>query len=104
MKNLTDKKASRLVIIATVALLLIGILAGCMDANRNDFTEYTMQAVVVGINENSDSVFFETTDGNIWEIEGVEDWNLNDNAELTFSDESTESLLDDIIVSARYTG
>ena len=90
---------SRLVIIATAALVLIGILSGCIQPTPSAPTTYTAAAEVVEINTDFGSVFFETTDGEIFEWGGTEGWYVGDCAILTFSDENTASPLDDIIIS-----
>lgn len=90
---------SKLVIIMTAALVLIGILGGCIQPTPSAPTAYTAAAEVVEINADSDSVFFETTDGEIFEWGGIESWSVGDCAILTFSNENTASPLDDVIIS-----
>ena len=65
---------------------------------------YPATAVVIGFDAESDEVFAEDYNGNVWAFTGIEDWEVGDFAAFVMSDAGTESVYDDEIVSVRYAG
>ena len=90
-------------IIACVSLavaLAVASLANCI-AER----EYTMEALVIGIDYRANIVRVLDHDFGIWEFYGTEDWIAGDICILYMSDNSTpQNPYDDIILSAEYIG
>ena len=67
---------------------------------------YPAAGEVVGTDVETDTVYVETTDGNVWDFEadGVEDWLIGDKCALIFYSNETAEIDDDMIVTARYIG
>ena len=89
--------------IAIVLALIAGIALGSTAASTESrYQEHT--AVVTYIEEDSDTVTFTDENGELWDMDGIEDWMLGDHARLITDDRGTPELYDDVIVSATYTG
>ena len=65
---------------------------------------YTQSGTVIEVNRPDDIVLVETTDGNLWEFEGAEDWMEGDRIELTMHDNGTDMPEDDVIIRTIYKG
>ena len=67
---------------------------------------YPAAGEVVGTDVETDTVYVETTDGNVWDFEadGVEDWLIGDKCALIFYNNETAEIEDDMIVMSRYIG
>ena len=67
---------------------------------------YPAAGEIVGTDVSNDTVYVETTDGNVWDFEadGVEDWLIGDQCALIFYNNETSEITDDMIVTARYIG
>lgn len=65
---------------------------------------YPKTAKVVEVNYDEDLVTIETCTGITYTFEGCEDWTEGDGASLIMEDNGTESILDDSILMAEYTG
>lgn len=63
---------------------------------------YIQETTVIEIDGNK--VIFETENGNLFSIYGVEDWQIGDRAILLFDNNGTQELKDDIIVREFYRG
>lgn len=63
---------------------------------------YTQKGIVTEIHRPKDTVRVVTTDGNIWEFYGIEDYEVCDTVELIMSDMGTNNPEDDVILRARY--
>lgn len=68
-----------------------------------DADVYARVVVVDDIDEAADVVTFIDSVGFLWEIEGIEDWNIGDAAALLMNNQSTSSILDDVIIGAYYS-
>lgn len=67
--------------------------------------EYPLSTVVCGVDIDNDIVGLEDFNGNVWEINGVEDFMEGDVVALIMSDNGTPRMIeDDIVISARYCG
>ena len=64
---------------------------------------YALTCKVVEIDRSKDVVTMEDSTGHRWEFYGVEDWEINDCASAIMNDCGTASILDDEIVSVRYS-
>lgn len=65
---------------------------------------YPAAAVVFEIDRESDTVFAEDYNGNVWAFYGAEDWVCGDVVSLMMCDMGTQTIYDDEIVSVRYAG
>lgn len=65
---------------------------------------YPLATVVVEANTEEDIVTLEDGTGNLWTLEGVEDWESGDVCACIMGDNGTENISDDRIVSAKYCG
>lgn len=65
---------------------------------------YPKTAKVIEVNEAEDLVTIETCTGITYTFEGCEDWAEGDGVSLIMEDNGTESILDDSILMAEYTG
>lgn len=63
---------------------------------------YIQETTVIEIDGNK--VIFETENGNLFSIYGVEDWQIGDKAILLFDNNGTHEIKDDIIVREFYRG
>lgn len=68
------------------------------------FSYYSTIGRVTGYDLPSDTLYITTTDGNLWEYEGIEDWLYNDFCSMVFCDNGTDDITDDEIVYMRYIG
>lgn len=93
------KKIVLTMIIACIALELILGFATAPKANQ-----YPLSTVVVELNEENDIVTVEDFNGNLWEFEGVEDWEVGDICAMIMRDNATKIIFDDEIISTRYNG
>ena len=65
---------------------------------------YPKTAKVIEVNYDEDLVTIETCTGITYTFEGCEDWIEGDGVSLIMEDNGTESILDDSILMAEYTG
>lgn len=65
---------------------------------------YPKTAKVIEVNYDEDLVTIETCTGITYTFEGCEDWAEGDGVSLIMEDNGTESILDDSILMAEYTG
>lgn len=87
--------------------LLCLILAGALifsAAPAFALELYALAGRVVGFDYASDEVFFVDGAGIIWSFFGIEDWAIGDIVACVVSDNNTEEIYDDIILSVRYNG
>lgn len=85
------------VILAIVCLF--GIFALCANADI-----YAKTAVVYEIDRDADVVVVEDATGNLWEFEGVEDYEIGNFVSMVMDDNNTTSIYDDVIVVSQYSG
>lgn len=65
---------------------------------------YPKTAKVIEVNEAEDLVTIETCTGITYTFEGCEDWAEGDGVSLIMDNNGTDSILDDCILMAEYTG
>ena len=64
---------------------------------------YPAVGKIVGLCNNTDTVFVKTNDGNMWFFTGIEDWMEGDSCCMVFHDNGTpDDMYDDTIVAVRY--
>lgn len=68
------------------------------------FSYYSTIGRITGYDLPSDTLYITTTDGNLWEYEGIEDWLYNDFCSMVFCDNGTDDITDDEIIYMRYIG
>ena len=88
------KKA--MMILVALILTVVGLTASAEI--------YPKTAKVIDVNEAEDLVTIETCTGITYTFEGCEDWAEGDGVSLIMEDNGTESILDDSILMAEYTG
>lgn len=88
------KKA--MMILMALTLIMVALTAGAEI--------YPKTAKVIEVNEAEDLVTIETCTGITYTFEGCEDWTEGDGVSLIMEDNGTESILDDSILMAEYTG
>lgn len=68
------------------------------------FGLYPASGYVVEIEPECDTVIVETANGHLWGFYGIEDWEIGDGCSMLMSDNGTENITDDVILSVRYNG
>ncbi len=64
---------------------------------------YATTFKITDLEYETDTIIFTDANGNIWEYEGIEDWELNDTVSVLMFDNGTTNIYDDEIVSMRYS-
>jgi hypothetical protein len=82
------------------ALITTAILNG---ANPNAQLGFYAQSTVVS-EVKDDVVTITDANGNDWQFNGAEDWLEGDVCTITFCDNGTETIYDDVIVNTKYDG
>lgn len=93
--------AYTLTLIAFVMVLSFTLAANA-EPEIDDF--YSLTTVVVNIVEDENLVVCEDFIGNVWEFEGIEEWDIGDIAFLLMFCNETDEIEDDEIVNAFYGG
>lgn len=86
------------------AMIILMALTLTMVALTASAEIYPKTAKVIEVNEAEDLVTIETCTGITYTFEGCEDWAEGDGVSLIMDDNGTESILDDCILMAEYTG
>ena len=86
--------------ISIIVAMLVTLLAACAPTGE----KYALSAQVVECDASTDTVVCEDYTGNLWEFDGVDDWEVGDYVALLMNDCGTSSIYDDEIISARYQG
>jgi len=86
------------------AMMILVALTLTMVALTASAEIYPKTAKVVEVNYDEDLVTIETCTGITYTFEGCEDWTEGDGVSLIMEDNGTESILDDSILMAEYTG
>ena len=84
---------------AVVALVLALVLCGSACADL-----YPTTARVTKVDRSADLVTVETVTGLLFTFEGCEDWEEGDCCSLLMDDNGTDSVLDDLVLDAIYSG
>lgn len=94
-----------LALAASIALSVAIINSHNQPAPSAELGTYAQTAKVVEINESKRTVTFEDFNGFLWEAFcDAEDWAIDDCASLLMDSRGTASVLDDKVVSVRYSG
>ena len=110
MKETKLEKVIQLVLIVLlIALFCIPMIWASHDIHHNNLEKtpktpqnYALTVKVVSIDRENDIVTFEDCNGFLWQILGVEDWEVEDGASLLMDSNGTEEIFDDVIISARF--
>lgn len=86
------------------AMMILVALILTMVALTASAEMYPKTAKVIEVNYDEDLVTIETCTGITYTFEGCEDWIEGDGVSLIMEDNGTESILDDSILMAEYTG
>jgi len=86
------------------AMMILVALILTMVALTASAEIYPKTAKVIEVNYDEDLVTIETCTGITYTFEGCEDWIEGDGVSLIMEDNGTESILDDSILMAEYTG
>ena len=81
-----------------VAAILMGVVA-CASAET-----YPQTFVVIDTDYTNDVLVMMDFNGNVWEWEGVEDWDCGDVGSAIMEDNDTPIIYDDAIIDILYTG
>ena len=81
-----------------MAIIILLLATGCASSVNH----YTKSAQVVEIDRVTDIVTVEDCNGELWEFEGVEDWQEGDWCAMIMSGHGTPTIYDDEIISTRY--
>ena len=92
-----------LLVIFTICALLFIVGYWCGHATNTD-NYYGMTAVVVDISRPLDRVTIEDCNGNLWQFDGVEDYDIGDICSCVMNNCGTDNITDDEIVSVQYGG
>ena len=83
-------------------LAMTAIILAVIAKENNNLYPATMS--VVQLNTEEDLVTIQTATGLTYQFYGIEDYNLNDAVSLIMDSKGTESVLDDEIIKAQYSG
>ena len=96
MKNTKSYVLSVIVISLIIALF-------CFAANHSAVNDlYAKSAVVTHLNNVTDIVTIQDSNGFCWEFEGCEDWQVGDHCACVMNDKGTQQIFDDEIISVKY--
>lgn len=94
-----ELKPMKIIAVILTVACLCGVCALCADADI-----YAKTAIVYEIDRDADVVVVEDATGNLWEFEGVEDYEIGDFVSMVMDDNDTTSIYDDVIVASQYSG
>lgn len=87
-----------LITIATVILAIIIFFTIVHDKY------YPMTAIVIETSETNDRVTIKDYNGNLWQFEGIEDYEVGDMVTCIMNNKLTDHIKDDKIVKVKYSG
>ena len=85
-----------------IIIVMFTVAFACAPTNKTEF--YPTTAVIYDLDRENDLVTVEDANGNLWQFEGCEDWDINDICSILMDDCGTTSIYDDKIVMVRYSG
>lgn len=80
----------------------LGLIVGQHNSHIKNY--YGMTAEVVDISRPLDRVTIKDSNGNLWQFDGIEDYEVGDFCSCVMNDNNTELIFDDEIVSVQYAG
>lgn len=116
MKKSTKRAIKRGIIFAVLLTAIVGTIGACAD-NMDNNESYTVETetvvhstyplftVVVNVDKEDDVVVVETHDGEMFEFDGVGEWEENNICSMIMDDNGTPNdVTDDIIIVTKYDG
>ena len=104
-----EKVIQSVLIVLLIALFCFPMIWASHDIHHNNLEKnpetpqnYALTVKVVNIDRENDIVTFEDCNGFLWQILGVEDWEVEDGASLLMNDSGTPEIWDDVIESVRF--
>ena len=91
-------------IVAAGALFVAGLMTGTTATRTTETGLYPRSGIVTRIDADADVVEWTDGAGLVWSMTGVDDWMIGDGIAAIMDDNGTETIYDDVIVSARYAG
>lgn len=105
LKNITLAIIAILLIaLVLTPIVYVAYVVACEPTTNSETNLYPMTAVVYELDRENDLVTVEDANGNLWQFEGCEDWDINDICSMLMDDCGTASIYDDEIVMVRYSG
>ena len=89
--------------ILTFFVIISMLLAGWFF-NRPSAELYAKSGVVTLVDRTENRVCFTDHQGEIWEFESEDDWEVDDLVACVMSDNGTDEIFDDEVISVRYEG
>ena len=88
----------------TILALSVGSSLGEQKTEQKTQNLYPLSARIVTINETTDEVTAEDSNGNLWGFTGTEDYEINDTVAMIMDSKGTQNIKDDEIICSRYSG
>lgn len=116
MKEFFPNKKIRVIIWVSIVLMIISLIVltfttakiftthSGIITTKTDGQLYPQTCKIIEIDKSKDIVTMEDNTGHRWEFYGVEDWEINDCVSAIMNDCGTASILDDKVVSVKYSG
>lgn len=94
-----------LVLILSLAFTMAVFFIDAMSSWKNNSNIYPATMIVDTIDRHNDVVVVRDGIGNLWEFDGVEDWEVGDVCAVIMNDNATpNNIYDDVIEQVRYCG
>ena len=96
----------KMIVIALALALVFTCVTCSAESAVDEFASHIrpLCGIVIEVNYEYNYIAIEDFTGNVWEWEGVEDWQEGDIAAMIMDDNGTESIFDDIILDIQYCG
>lgn len=85
-----------------IIMVMFTVAFACAPTNKTEL--YPITTIVYELDRENDLVTVKDANGNLWQFEGCEDWEINDICSMLMNDCGTASIYDDEIVMVRYNG
>lgn len=85
-----------------IIMVMFTVAFACAPTNKTEL--YSITTVVYELDRENDLVTVKDANGNLWQFESCEDWEINDICSMLMNDCGTTLIYDDEIVMVRYNG
>ena len=95
------------IIITIGIIIIVGLITVCsfnLGSDNREKNLYPLSTIVWKVNEGNNKVTVMDFNGNLWQFNGIEDWEVGDVASLIMDSKNTDTIFDDEIVKAQYNG
>ena len=95
------------IIITIGIIIIVGLITVCsfnLGSGNREKNLYPLSTIVWKVNEGNNKVTVMDFNGNLWQFNGIEDWEVGDVASLIMDSKNTDTIFDDEIVKAQYNG